>query len=106
MPRPAILLLLPLLLAACTAPLGTPPVGGAPRGERDARYEACRAEATRVVQWRERGQTMRSDETENSRGTVTVAPYARAESDRAMAQIDRDRMIADCLRSSETGGTR
>jgi hypothetical protein len=93
-------LLLPILLAACAAPLGAPPPG-----ERDARYDACRAEATRVVQYRERAQTMRSDETESGRGTVTVAPYGRAESDRMMAQMDRDRIIQDCLRAS-AGGSR
>jgi hypothetical protein len=95
----AALLLLPLLLAACTAPLGAPP-----GGEADARRDACLAEATRQVQWRERGQTMRSDETESGRGTVTVAPYGRAESDRMMAQMERDRMVQDCLRNTGGGG--
>jgi hypothetical protein len=106
-----------LALAACSASSGgvaRGPLGGfsgspglieppppVPRGERDARYEACRAEATRVVQFRERGQLMRQDETESGRGTVTVAPFGRVESDRAAAQIDRDRLIADCLRASE-----
>ncbi|HEV7265099.1 MAG TPA: hypothetical protein VGN83_09295 [Falsiroseomonas sp.] len=125
MPRAA-LLLLPALLAACAGPFGsspfatgpfatgpfatgpsaTTPMGGAPRGERDARYEACRAEATRLVQFRERGQTMRSDETESSRGTVTVAPFARAETDRMLAQLERDRIIEECLRGTPGGGGR
>lgn len=87
--------LLPALLAACAMPLGSPPPG-----ERDARLDACRAEATRVVQFRERGQTMRNDETESGRGTVTVAPYSRAESDRGFAQMERDRMVQDCLRGA------
>jgi hypothetical protein len=102
----AAVLLLPFLIAACAAPFGAPrdaPQAG-PAGARDARYEACRAEATRVVQYRERGQTMRSDETESGRGTVTVAPYGRAESDRMMAQMDRDRIIEDCLRAAGGGG--
>ncbi|WP_372617650.1 hypothetical protein [Falsiroseomonas sp.] len=105
MPRAAVLLL-PALLAACAAPLGTTPLGGAARGERDARYEACRAEATRLVQYRERGQTMRSDETESGRGTVTVAPFGRAERDRMMAQMERDRIIEECLRAAPDGGGR
>ncbi len=89
------LLLLPALLAACTVPLGA-----APGDQRDAQLAACQAEATRVVQFRERGQTMRTDEAENSRGTVTVAPFARTESDRMRAQMDRDDMARDCLRSA------
>jgi hypothetical protein len=100
MPRFAVFLL-PVLLAACTAPLGSPP----PR-ERDARADACRAEATRVVQFRERGQTMRNDETESGRGTVTVAPYSRAESDRMFAQMERDRIMQDCLRAAPGGAPR
>jgi len=53
-----------------------------------------------VVQFRERGQTMRSDETESGRGTVTVAPYGRVESDRMLAQMERDRITQDCLRGA------
>lgn len=93
MPR-LVLILLPVLLAACTAPIGRQ------AAERDPRLDACRAEATRVVQYRERGQTMRSDETESGRGTVTVAPFSRSESDRAMAVMERDRIVADCLRAN------
>jgi hypothetical protein len=105
MPRLASLLLPLLLLAACDSPRLQAaridvPMGGAPRGERDPRLDACRAEATRVVQFRERGQTMRADETESGRGTVTVAPFSRAEDDRAGQQLERDRMIQDCLRAS------
>jgi hypothetical protein len=92
MPRPAILLL-PLLLMACSAPISPPPRSPA---ERD-KAEACRAEATRIVQFRERGQTMRTDETESGRGTVTVAPYSRVEADRGMAQMDYDRIMRDCM---------
>jgi hypothetical protein len=104
MPRLAPLAAL-LLLGACSAqlprisalaPISPPPP--VPRGERDSRYDACRAEATRVVQYRERGQLMRSDETESGRGTLTVAPYSRLENDRGAAQIDRDRLVAECLR--------
>jgi hypothetical protein len=87
---------LPLLLAACTAPWGEAP-------PRDPREAACRAEATRVVQYRERGQLMRSDETESGRGTVTVAPFARAESDRGLAQLEREAMVRDCLRAAARG---
>lgn len=89
-----LLLTLPLLLAACAMPAESP---------RDPREAACRAEATRIVQWRERGQTMRTDETESGRGTVTVAPYSRAESDRGLAQLERERIVRDCLRAQPAG---
>ena len=88
--RPA-LLLLPAMLAACAAPPSAGPQGG------DSRLAACQAEAERMVLRRERAQVMRTDETEGGRGFVTVAPYARAETDRAFAQMDRNRIIADCM---------
>jgi hypothetical protein len=93
-----------LLLGACGAPIPSfsPMPAPVPQGQRDSRYEACREQATRVVQYRERGQLMRSDETESGRGTLTVAPYSRVEADRGAAQIDRDRLIAECLRASPT----
>lgn len=99
------LILVPVLaLAACgtSLPSVTPIAAPAPvpRGERDARYDACRDQATRVVQYRERGQLMRNDETESGRGTMGVQPMMRVENDRGAAQIDRDRLIADCLRAS------
>ncbi|MDP3414753.1 hypothetical protein [Falsiroseomonas sp.] len=104
MPRPRALPLTALLLglSACNLPLPTPISAPPPppAGQRDAAYDACRAEATRVVQFRERGQQMRMDETESSRGTLSVAPYSRVESDRGAQQIDRDRLIADCLRAA------
>jgi hypothetical protein len=101
-----VLLLLPVLLAACDSPRLQAarvdvPMGGAARGDQDPRLEACRAEATRMVQFRDRGQTMRTDETESGRGTVTVAPFSRTESDRASAQLTRDQMIQDCLRQAQ-----
>jgi hypothetical protein len=111
MPRLATLLLPLLLLGACDSPRLQAarvdvPMGGAPRDERDARFEACRAEATRVVQFRERGQTMRTDETESGRGTVTVAPFSRTENDRAGQQLERDRIIQECVRASPPPGGR
>jgi hypothetical protein len=104
MPRHAVLLL-PILLMACSAPLGPGPAPR-PTAERDARTEACRAEATRIVQYRERGQTMRTDETESGRGTVTVAPFSRAETDRGMAQMERDRIMRECMGGTPAGASR
>jgi hypothetical protein len=87
-------LLLPVLLAGCASPFGQEPQ------PRDAREAACRTEATRVVQFRERGQTMRTDETESGTGTITVAPLSRAERDRGLAQMERDAMVRDCVRAA------
>jgi hypothetical protein len=102
--RAAPLLILPLLLfGACAGPAMPPPLAASPR---DAREAACRAEAERIVRIRERAQTMRSDETESGRGTITVAPYSRAEADRGFAQMDRDRIIQDCLRAQAPPGAR
>ncbi|MGG5808417.1 hypothetical protein [Falsiroseomonas sp. CW058] len=102
-----------LLLGACTNPVNTgfsgfsgfgaqasPPPPVAARGERDPRLDACRDQATRAVQWRDRGQLMRTDETESGRGTTTVAPFSRTESDRMGAQMERDRLIAECMRNA------
>lgn len=98
MVRPA-LLLLPLLILGCAGPSGT-----APTAPDNARLAACQAEAERMVQRRERAQVMRADEAESSRGFVTVAPTGRAATDRGFAQMDRDRIIADCMRADGRAG--
>ena len=96
-------LLLPALLIACATP--APPPGRA-QSERDARVAACRAEATRIVQYRERGQVMRTDETESSLGTLTVTPFDRAEADRGRAQMDRDAIMRECMGAAPEGSRR
>lgn len=98
MVRPA-LLLLPLLIAGCAGQ-----AGNAPSAPDNARLAACQAEAERMVQRRERAQVMRADEAESSRGFVTVAPTGRAANDRGFAQMDRDRIIADCMRADPRAG--
>ena len=98
MVRPA-LLLLSLLIAGCAGPAGP-----APSAPDNARLAACQAEAERMVQRRERAQVMRADEAESSRGFVTVAPTGRAANDRGFAQMDRDRIIADCMRADPRAG--
>jgi hypothetical protein len=110
---PRLLPLLALALAACSGPVSTGSTafsgfGGfnapppPPRDTRDARLEACRAEANRVVQYRDRGQLMRTDEIENRRdGNITSAPPSRAESDRLGASFERDRLIAECYRAAQ-----
>lgn len=98
MVRPAVLLLA-LLIAGCAGP-----AGNAPSAPDNARLAACQAEAERMVLRRERAQVMRADEAESSRGFVTVAPTGRASNDRGFAQMDRDRIIADCMRADPRAG--
>ena len=100
-----------LLLTACNQPVTTgssvfsgfsgfapTPYYAAPRGQHDPQLDACRAQATQAVQWRDRGQLMRIDEIENRRdGNITVAPPSRAESDRLGATLERDRLVAACM---------
>ena len=109
-----------LLLAGCNQPVNTgssvfsgfggfapTPYVGSPRGQHDPQLDACRAQATQAVQWRDRGQLMRTDEIENRRdGNITVAPPSRAESDRLGATIERDRLIAACMAANQPGQPR
>lgn len=112
--------LLVVALAGCTLPLGGNP-GSAPRagaantpagGQDDRRLAACRAEATRLVQYRDRGQLMRSDEAASQIGTGASSfgsPYTRnrIETDQLGAQVERDRLVAECMRGAPgQGGTR
>lgn len=89
--RPLFVALLLLPVVACARP-------PAETGPDRTRADACRAEATRLVQWRDRGQLMRTDEAESSRGTFASAPYSRVETDRLGQQFERDRLTAECLR--------
>jgi hypothetical protein len=93
MPRPILLL---LLLAACApaeslrAPAPT---------QQGAAELACRDEAERVMRFRERGQTMRTDEAQASLGTSGhLGTQARIDSFGGI--ITRDRLIAECLRGA------
>ena len=107
-----------LLLAACTAPIENsriqtptlaiqPPPLVQPRGgEADALFKACRAEATRVVVFRERGQTMRNDEIASSPGGFsnnTAMSTFRMPLDQASAEAERDRLTRDCMAGAQGG---
>ena len=111
--------LLVLALGACTLPLGgnqgssSRAAGNAPAGgQDDRRLAACRAEATRLVQYRDRGQLMRSDEAASQVGTGASSfgtPYTRnrIETEQLGAQVERDRLVAECMRGTPgQGGTR
>ncbi len=96
--------LLPLAFAACSIPMGQQEAASE-RQTADPRYAACRAEATRLVQFRDRGQQMRTDEAENRLGTDMTIPYSRTETDRLAQQMERDRLITECLRDRSAPAT-
>jgi len=111
MPRPILPLL--LLLAACNSPstmqmpnfaLQPPPLAAPRGGESNARYQACRAEATRVVLFRERSQVMRADEIGSSVGgfgnSNSVSTF-QAQMDRSAAEAEVDRLTRECMASPD-----
>lgn len=113
MPRP--ILLLVLLLAACGQNSSMqmprfelqPPPLAAPRGAgpaADARYQACRAEATRVVTFRERGQTMRNDDLAISTGSFgndSAVPDWRRQMTQVTTEQEIERLTRQCIASGD-----
>jgi hypothetical protein len=61
---------------------------------------ACRAEAERVLRFRDRGQIMREDDADARVGLSTATPTVRAETDRLGARFERDRLIQECMRGA------
>ncbi|WP_043835759.1 hypothetical protein [Muricoccus aerilatus] len=92
------------LLAACSGPLPSGLSSSAPSasrsGERGAVAAACRSQAERVVNYRDRGQTMRADDYNARIGTTSyLGPQVMTDQ---IAQVyERDRIAADCVRSAE-----
>jgi hypothetical protein len=82
-------------LAACAAP---PPATGTDR-ERAAANAACRAEAERVVRYRDRGQLMRQDDY-NARVGTTSNLGPQVITDQIAQVYDRDRLAAECMRGA------
>lgn len=98
--NPLLPALLPLLLVAgCSAPLPGAG-GGAPRGERAALNAACRTQAERVVNYRDRGQTMRQDDY-NARVGTTSYLGPQVITDQIAQVYERDRIAAECVRGAE-----
>jgi len=96
--RPLALALLPaVLLAACSGPL---PPSARQQGDRSALSAACRSQAERVVNYRDRGQTMRADEY-NARVGTTSYLGPQVITDQIAQVYERDRIAADCVRSAE-----
>lgn len=85
------------LLAACQGP-PPPPLRNEALRTNDAAAAACRAEAERTVLFRDRGQTMRSDDY-NARVGTTSYLGPRVITDDIARSYDRDRYAAECLRA-------
>jgi hypothetical protein len=86
-----------LLLAGCAdVPLSPPPVGG---GD-PALAARCRAEAERLLLFRDRGQAMRNEEMDTRSGTFSAAS-ANAQSDRLGQRFELDRLTQDCIREAQ-----
>lgn len=104
MKRPILALLPTLLLAAaCSGPLSSMPPSaraGERPGERATVNAACRSQAERVVNYRDRGQTMRADDYNARIGTTSyLGPQVITDQ---IAQVyERDRIAADCVRSAD-----
>jgi hypothetical protein len=101
------LALLALLAAGCSIPMyGSSDTGRTPEPRREGAAgpntaeAACRAEAERVLRFRDRGQIMREDEADARVGLSTAVPTVRAETDRLGARFERDRIIQDCMRGT------
>lgn len=92
-----------LLLAACANPAPGPaaPAAGGPDSARTALNTACRAEAERVVRYRDRGQLMREDDYNARVGTSSyLGPQVMT--DQIARIYDRDRLAAECVRNANT----
>lgn len=89
------------LLAACSGP-PPPPLRNEANRSNDATAVACRAEAERVVRYRDRGQVMRSDDYNARVGTTSyLGPQVITDN---IAQVyDRDRIAAECVRGAREG---
>ncbi|WP_376091120.1 hypothetical protein ACE7GA_21130 [Roseomonas sp. CCTCC AB2023176] len=87
-----------LLLAAC-AGAPAPPLRNEALRANDATAAACRADAERVVLYRDRGQIMRSDDY-NARVGTTSYLGPRVITDDLARSYDRDRLAAECLRGA------
>ncbi|MGG5821796.1 hypothetical protein [Falsiroseomonas sp. HW251] len=102
-----------LLLAACGQNTSMqmprfelqPPPLVAPRGaQADQRFQACRTEATRVVMFRERGQTMRNDDlamAPGSFGNDSAVPDWRRQMNQSNTDQEIDRLTRQCIASNE-----
>jgi hypothetical protein len=89
-----------LLMGACAA--------AAPRSadqrQQDNVSAACRQDVERTVRYRDRGQTMRTDEAESrlGAGAFTDTSVGSMSTDRLSARFEQDRMIDSCIRGANS----
>ncbi|PZP42472.1 MAG: hypothetical protein DI601_18160 [Azospirillum brasilense] len=90
----ALAFLLPVLGACASTPERS-----SDQRQDEARLAACRRDAERAILFRDRGQTMRSDELDASSGVQSYLGI-RNQTDRLGATFERNRMAAACARDS------
>jgi hypothetical protein len=61
---------------------------------------ACRADADRIVTFRDRGQRMREDERDARIGTDASIYARRSETDRLGRIYERDRLASNCVQEN------
>jgi hypothetical protein len=102
---PALPLLAALALAGCAtvdAPRSTrAALAGA--GEDAALRAACEAEAERTVNFRERGQAARADDSMLMGDATNTIPSLRVQSDAFNRRVLRDELIRECIRANTAG---
>ena len=89
-----------LALAACAPPAER----GPEQQQQTAALSACRREAERVINYRDRGQLMRSDDQEARVGVSTYLSF-RPTADRLAATYERDQLAARCVRGADPSTT-
>lgn len=101
-PRPAFAATLLALLAAS----GCAPAAerGAEQQQQAAALAACRREAERVINYRDRGQLMRSDDQDARVGVSTYLSF-RPQADRLAATYERDQLASRCVRGADPSTT-
>ncbi|HTW72708.1 MAG TPA: hypothetical protein VME47_22710 [Acetobacteraceae bacterium] len=97
------LALMPLLLGACTFPLGAPPSTPESRAQQSL-LEACRRRADEVYNLTHRGDIYASESQVN---TPYSADYQPGLPERGLSQLyARDQMVSDCVRNTGAEGNR
>ncbi len=90
-----------LLAATACAPAAE---RGPEQQQQAAALAACRREAERVINYRDRGQLMRSDDQEARVGVSTYLSF-RPTADRLAATYERDQLAARCVRGADPSTT-
>ena len=91
-------LLLLGLLGACA------PERGPAQRQEDATLAACRREAERVINYRDRGQQMRTDDQDARVGVSSYLSF-RPQADRLAATHERDQLARACVRGADPSTT-